>query len=199
MAWRTPFPPSRMPTSIEFSMKLFVCLATKQHKKQQILKAEGIKPENILTNKWERIPNKQTKKHSLTNLMCLMDFLPFSNQLLHVTHPFNPNFKQVIQIMVDWLGCIGQIWSHFLKYHCESYESGEKAAFVKLKITKCNFLPKVVFCNFSKVLYSLHINYTSGHQFIFLIQIKTRLHHENDISNVTAFLNHTHWVIYIFG
>lgn len=37
-------------------------MATKQHKQQQILKAEGIKPENILTNKRERIPNKQTNK-----------------------------------------------------------------------------------------------------------------------------------------
>ncbi len=33
MAWRTPFPPSRMPASIAFSIKLFVCLsvAHKQH------------------------------------------------------------------------------------------------------------------------------------------------------------------------
>ena len=27
MAWRMPFPPSRMPASIEFSIKLFVCLS----------------------------------------------------------------------------------------------------------------------------------------------------------------------------
>jgi hypothetical protein len=26
MAWRMPFPPSRMPASIEFSIKRFVCL-----------------------------------------------------------------------------------------------------------------------------------------------------------------------------
>ncbi len=28
MAWRMPFPPSRIPASIEFSIKLFVCLST---------------------------------------------------------------------------------------------------------------------------------------------------------------------------
>ena len=27
MAWRTPFPPSRMPASIELSIKLVVCLS----------------------------------------------------------------------------------------------------------------------------------------------------------------------------
>jgi hypothetical protein len=30
MAWKTPFPRSRMPVSVEFSTKLFVCLALEQ-------------------------------------------------------------------------------------------------------------------------------------------------------------------------
>jgi hypothetical protein len=37
MAWRMPFPPSRMPASIEFSIKLFVCLS----------RTDGSRPDSI--------------------------------------------------------------------------------------------------------------------------------------------------------